>query len=210
MKKILLFILVVILLVAGTYYFYPDIFFRSGLFQQAYLTLDGAETATFYFKEDQTSRDTVYMRGDIYKGTLEDIQTLFIDYPNLTTLVMEDVPGSIDDEANLLASREIRKHKINTYVPMGGMIASGGTDMFLAGVKRGVHPTASLGVHSWWMGQKKAIEYPKDDEVHKIYLDYYKEMNIPEEFYWFTLEIAPADEMHWMTAEELIKYQVIN
>ena len=103
----------------------------------------------------------------------------------------------------------IRKRKINTYLPENGMVASGGTDMFLAGTKRGVHPTARLGVHSWSDGEKGGDQYPEDHPDHKKYLEYYKEMKIPTDFYWYTLKAAPAEGIHWMTPSEIEKYQII-
>ena len=33
-------------------------------------------------------------------------------------------------------------------------------------------------------------------------------MDIPEDFYWFTLEAAPAEGMHWMTEAEMARYRV--
>lgn len=210
MKKILLSFIGLIFFLIAVFLVFSDLYFDSTLGQRIYLWTDGADVASFSFKEGRVSDDTVFMEGDIYKGTLADMQELFIAHPEITTLVMSYVPGSIDDEANLLASREIRKNNINTYVPENGMIASGGADMFLAGVKRNVHETAQIGVHSWGGGDKKATEYPREDEAHEIYLDYYREMSIPLEFYWYTLEAATADSIHWMTLEEIEKYRVTN
>ena len=39
--------------------------------------------------------------------------------------------------------------------------------------------------------------------------DYYEEMGITENFYWFALEAASADDIHWMTQEELTTYGLI-
>ncbi|MEP1095780.1 MAG: hypothetical protein ABJG78_11765 [Cyclobacteriaceae bacterium] len=210
MKKILLRFTGLIVSLVALFLVFPELLFDSAWGQRFYLWTDGAQAANFSFKDGEVSGDTVFMNGDIYKGTLTDMEELLKAHPEITTLVMNYVPGSIDDEANLLASREIRKNKINTYVPEGGMIASGGTDMFLAGVKRNAHETAKIGVHSWGGGDKMATEYPREDEVHEIYLDYYEEMSIPLEFYWYTLEAASADSIHWMTVEEIKKYQVTN
>lgn len=33
-------------------------------------------------------------------------------------------------------------------------------------------------------------------------------MGIPSDFYWFTLEAAPAESIHWMTEEELFQYHI--
>ena len=213
MKKVIKSSLVGLLLIGilsiGVIYFFPDVLYSSAFGQRLLMKMEGDQVAEFYFKDSQKTKDTIYMKGVIYDNTLNDIKKILNNNPEITTLVMEDVPGSINDEINLLASREIRKRHINTYLPENGMVASGGTDMFLAGKKRQVHPTAKLGVHSWSGGDKAALDYPKDDDAHKPYLDYYKEMQIPVDFYWYTLEEAPANEMHWMTTKEIEHYQIV-
>lgn len=200
-------IITVLALVA--YFFLPAVIFGTAWGQKFILNIEGDEVAIFYFEENQTSRDTLFMQGVIYRNTLQDIRKAFDENPQVTTLVMVDVPGSFDDEINLLASREIRNRNINTYLPDSGMVASGGTDMFLAGKQRTVHETAMLGVHSWGGGDLAALDYPKDHEEHQKYLNYYVEMGIPTDFYWYTLEAAPADSIHWMTLSEITKFKVV-
>jgi len=166
--------------------------------------------AKFTFKNEDDSYDIVYMNGVIGSGTLAVMQTLFNNYPQIQTIVMQDVPGSMDDDTNLLASMEIRNRGINTHIPSDGMVASGGTDMFLAGVKRSIAPGAKIGVHSWDDGSgKAALDYPRDHQAHVSYLDYYNAIGITTDFYWYTLEAAPAEGNHWMTAEEMVKYKVL-
>ena len=42
--------------------------------------------------------------------------------------------------------------------------------------------------------------------MHQMYLGFYKQMGIPEDFYWFTLKAAGLDEIHWMTEDEINRY----
>jgi len=173
-------------------------------------TEEDFKAAYFTFKDNDDSSDTVYMSGVIGSDTLAVMQALFSTYPQINTLVMQNVPGSMDDEVNLLASMEIRNRSINTHIPADGMVASGGTDMFLAGVKRSIAPGAKIGVHSWDDGSgKAALDYPRDHQAHVSYLDYYKAIGITTDFYWYTLEAAPAEGNHWMTAEEMVLYGVL-
>ena len=168
------------------------------------------KTANFTFKNDDDSSDTVYMNGVIGSDTLAVMQALFSKYPQIKTIIMQNVPGSMDDDINLLASMEIRNRGINTHIPSDGMVASGGSDMFLAGVKRSLAPGAKIGVHSWSDGSgKAALDYPREHQAHVIYLDYYNAIGITTDFYWYTLEAAPADSIHWMTAEEIALYGVL-
>ena len=83
-----------------------------------------------------------------------------------------------------------------------GMVALGGTDFFLAGVKRTAEPGAMIGVHSWSGLIVEGAKVPKNDPEHQKYLLYYKAMGIPAEFYWYTLRAAPSGGMHWMSVEE--------
>ncbi len=167
------------------------------------------EPARFSFKDNNPDSSTVIMEGVINSNTLDDIKNLFDQNPQITTLIMQNVPGSSDDEINLLASREIRQRGIATHIPADGMVASGGTDMFLAGIKRTIDAGARLGVHSWSTGDQEATDFPRSDSVHSSYLNYYMEMGIDTEFYWYTLEAAPADDIHWMTDEEIERYGVL-
>ena len=168
------------------------------------------EAANFTFKDNDTSSTSVYMNGVIGSDTLAVMQTLFSKYPQIKTIVMQDVPGSMDDDTNLLASMEIRNRGIATHIPADGMVASGGTDMFLAGVKRTIEAGAKLGVHSWSDGSGKvALDYPREHQEHVKYLEYYKAIGIDADFYWYTLEAATADSIHWMTAQEITQYGVL-
>jgi pimeloyl-ACP methyl ester carboxylesterase len=167
-------------------------------------------SANFTFQDNDDSSDTTYMNGVIGSDTLDVMQEFLTKYPQIKTIVMQNVPGSMDDDVNLKASLEIRNRGIATHIPADGMVASGGTDMFLAGAKRTIDEGARLGVHSWSDNSGKvALDYPRDHEEHVKYLDYYDVMGIPADFYWYTLEAAPADSIHWMTAEEIAQYNIL-
>ena len=163
------------------------------------------DPAVFTVEEDRAM-----MEGVIDGTTPERVEQLIEDYPNVTTIVLQQVDGSADDEANLVASRIVRQHGFATHVPADGEIASGGVDFFLAGRTRTVEDGARLGVHSWAAGfGETGADLPKDDPQHQLYLDYYEEMGSPADFYWFTLEAAPAECIHWMTASEIAQYGMV-
>ncbi len=189
---------------------FPSLFYSFPLGQKIILRFEGDRAAHFFFNENGSSKDTLYMEGVIYSGTLEDFSEIIESHPEVKTLTMVEVPGSIDDEINVQVSRIIRTQGINTYIPENGWVASGGTDMFLAGKERYRHPNTKIGVHSWAGEKMKATKYPRDHEVHRKYLDYYNDITIDIDFYWFTLEVAPAEKMHWMTEQEIDKYRVIS
>ena len=130
--------------------------------------------------------------------------------PNAQVLVLQNIPGSVDDDANLEMARAIRISGLDTFVPRDGMVASGGTDLFLAGVKRTAEAGACFGVHSWSSGPDtpKATDLPSNHEEHQKYLSYYDTMGIPKTFYWYTLKAAPAEGIHWMSAQEINTYHM--
>ena len=149
-----------------------------------------------------------YMIGVIDSSTPDAVEDLLEDHPQATTIVLVNVPGSADDEANLEAARMVRAEGLATHVPADGEIASGGVDFFLAGQTRTYDDGARFGVHSWGTGDPgfNATDLDEDDPEHDRYLDYYDELGIDSEFYWFTIEAAPPEDIHWMTSAELAEY----
>lgn len=154
------------------------------------------------------------MYGVIDHTTPQRVHELVTDNPEVTTIMMMDVPGSADDPANLSASRMVREHGLRTVIPSNAVVASGGVDFFLAGEERWVETCAKLGVHSWDEDAEDGSlllgnEVPRDHPIHTMFLDYYAEMGIPADFYWFTLEAAPSERIHWMSDEEILRYEMV-
>lgn len=151
--------------------------------------------------------DSAVMTGVIGAGTPSQVLRLVFEHPAIRTIEMADVPGSMDDEANLRAARYVRKFGFTTRLRSNHQVASGGTDFFLAGKTRIIESGAKLGIHSWGGPGFEGKDIPKDDPQHQLYLEYYREMGTPAEFYWRTLEAAPASGIHWMTEEELTQFK---
>ena len=146
------------------------------------------------------------MQGVIGATTPSSVLELAFMNPEVRTIVLTNMPGSMDDVANVRAGRYIRQLGLDTHVPADSEVASGATDLFLAGKHRSAKPGARFGIHSWGGGPVVATDLPRDHEDHLLYLDYYEEMGIPGEFYWRTLSAAPAEGIHWMTEEELERF----
>ncbi|MEM7277481.1 MAG: alpha/beta hydrolase [Pseudomonadota bacterium] len=162
----------------------------------------------FETTEFQVQGEQLMMNGIINSKTPGQLAAILESNKSLQEIVLLDVPGSVDDEANLEAARMVRAAGLNTRLLSSSEIASGGTDFFLAGAERHIANGARLGVHSWADGAKEGKDFPRSDPSHQLYLDYYREMGIPSSFYWFTLESAPADDIHWMSASELAQYNM--
>lgn len=152
--------------------------------------------------------ERAYMIGEIGSSTPDEVEDLIEDYPEVTTIVLVEVPGSGDDAANLEAARMVREAGLATHVPADGEIASGGVDFFLAGETRSFDDGARFGVHSWGTGDPdfNAVDLDEDDPEHDTYLSYYEELGVDTEFYWFTIEAAPPLDIHWMTSAELTEF----
>ena len=150
--------------------------------------------------------DRIVASGTIDASALGDFRAVAERNPEIRTLLLRTIDGSVDDEANLVFSRAVRELGFDTVVPSDGMVASGGTDLFLAGNRRTLEPGACVGVHSWGDGGRPATELPRDHRIHAEYLDYYRDLGVDPDFYWFTLEAAPAEDMHWMTAGEADRF----
>ncbi|MEM7122492.1 MAG: alpha/beta hydrolase [Pseudomonadota bacterium] len=144
--------------------------------------------------------------GVIDESTPEIFRAITSQHPHIKTLVLQYVEGSVDDDANLEFSRDVRDLGFDTIVPSDGLIASGGTDLFLAGNRRTLESGACVGVHSWGGEGPPAAELPRDHHEHAKYLDYYRDLGVDLEFYWYTLAAAPAAEMHWMSADEADRF----
>lgn len=120
-----------------------------------------------------------------------------------------DIPGSLDQEATIDAARLIRRFGLNTHIVSTGYVLSGGVDLFLGGVKRTIGAGAGVGVHSW-----RDVEHASDsidlaDPVHASYVNFYLAMGVPERFYWFTLDAAPAERIYFLSPEEFYDYRLV-
>ena len=148
--------------------------------------------------------------GVIDGSTLDRFEEVSQENPEISVLVLQQVDGSADDVANLAFSKKVRAGGFTTIVPSDGLVASGGTDLFLAGSERILEDGACVGVHSWSGGDEEGSDLPRNHPEHAKYLDYYREMGIDPAFYWFTLKAAAAESMHWMSATEANTYDVAN
>lgn len=149
----------------------------------------------------------VEMNGEIGTNALSDFQDLLSDHPDVDLITIKECGGSTDDEYNLLLSKLVHDQGIDIHLASDGLIASGGVDFFVAGYKRTIGSNTMIGVHSWSDGKNEAVDFPKGHENHIPYINYYKSIGFSqseaEEFYYFTINAARANGMHYMTDEEI-------
>ncbi len=171
------------------------------------------EKATiFKVSEDQKS---IVLDGVINSSAYTAFKDLAEQHPQIKRLEIVNCEGSINDEVNLKLAKYVHKNGFNTHLNDNGLIASGGTDLFLSGKSRTKGANTRIGVHSWaGGGGEKATDFPKDHKYHKPYIEYYKSVGFSqteaEAFYFFTINAASPDDVHWMTDEEIITYKMIS
>ena len=157
---------------------------------------------------------TVRMAGDVTSATPRQFATMLTAFPGLKRLEMIDCPGSLDEEANLILARAIRRAGMETVVPAGGSIRSGAVELWLAGVTRRAAPDAEFGVHSWADEYgREANDYPANDPVHAEYLGYYREMGLNDAkaraFYALT-NSTPFDDVRYLTRDDMARFVTLN
>ncbi len=158
--------------------------------------------------------ETVIIEGLIDSDIPEYWDNYIANFPNTNRMIMKDCPGSTDDIANWEAARAIRNHGLATHLPSDAVIASGAVDLFLCGTSRTREAGSQIGVHAWANGNNdEATDFPVGDPEHQGAIDYYVDMGFTledaEAFYYFTINAASADDIHWMTDEEIDEYKLL-
>ena len=157
---------------------------------------------------------TIRMAGDVTSATPRQFAAMMAAYPHLKRLEMVDCPGSLDEEANLILARAIRRAGLETVVPSGGSVRSGAVELWLAGSTRRAAPDAEFGVHSWADDTgREANDYPANDPVHAEYLGYYREMGMDDAraraFYALT-NSTPFDDVRYLTRDDMARFVTLN
>lgn len=153
--------------------------------------------------------NTLYLSGVLTSQLPSQLKSVLTEHPNVTDVVLVDVPGSTDQLAVMEAARMLRYLEMKTHIAQTGYVLSGGVDLFLGGVERTIGAGAGVGVHSWRDTQDWGDEVNLNDPVHASYLNFYLEMGVPERFYWFTLDAAPAERVYFLSPEEIYDYQLV-
>ncbi len=157
--------------------------------------------------------DTVIaMNGTINGKTPSDFDKLVKAFPKAKKINMILCPGSEDDEANLLVSKKMHDQGFAFHLFSTSVVASGAVDMYVAGIKRTRELGSKIGVHAWGAGsgEPAATSYPRGHKEHLKYIDYYVSVGFTqkqaEDFYYFTINAASADDIHYMTEMEIETY----
>lgn len=200
-KKLGIAVLIMIMIIGAVFIFVP----------QARMIVESIYMNARVITEFTVDGEKLYMNGEINSKTPKQLKKIVEENPQVRTIVMLVVPGSCDDEANFPMAKWVREKGLNTYLTKDSIVASGGTDFFLAGNERTMEAGAKIGVHSWKdVGTgKEAKEIPKDSPEHEMNRKYIEDMLGKDDFYWYTIYAAPADDIYFMTDEEILKYGMV-
>jgi len=153
-----------------------------------------------------------YLSGDLGTVTYSQVKGLIENHPTVKTIVMTHISGSVNDAVNMHTGRLLRENGFTTKLLSDSDIASGGVDLFCAGKKRIVEKGAKIGVHSWCCtNDLTAIEIPKEHPAHQNQVEYFTMVLGSEKgpsFYFYTLQASPFDGIHYMTDEEIKKWNI--
>jgi len=149
--------------------------------------------------------------GTTGSNSLADLEAALAAHPQTEVVVLNRVEGSDDDAVNLLMARAIRGRNLDTHLNRDSVIESGGIELFIGGVSRTMDSGARIGVHSWFDEDEKyqGRDLPKDHPDHQPYLETYRALGIPEDFYWFILAAASSDEMYFMTEADIERIDIL-
>ena len=150
-----------------------------------------------------------YVNGVLGKKGHQNFLEMVKNHPNVQILVLQHVPGSLNDDWNVKTCLEVHKKGMHTELESNSIIESGGVDLFIAGIKRIGKTGAKIGVHSWRTLTKDGTEFPPDHQEHDVFYDYFKAINRDTSFYWFTLHAAPGNSIHYMTRAEIDQYNLV-
>tara|TARA_R110002074_G_scaffold8175_16_gene34220 strand:+ start:1728 stop:2300 length:573 start_codon:yes stop_codon:yes gene_type:complete len=153
--------------------------------------------------------DQLVLSGTITSRTPSNFARILTENPQIRTLVQTQVDGSIDGEATIAMGYRVRALGLGTHLRSDSIVDSGGVDLFLAGRQRTMARGANIGVHSWRNGYREGSSYPPNASEHDMTRRYIADMLGSDAFYWFTLQAAPSDGIHEMTAAEIAHFGLL-
>lgn len=150
----------------------------------------------------------------VVRGTTDSrshnlVKNLVREHPGVETLILQAMPGTQDMDTNRRVVMDIRAAGLATHVPANGRIASGAVDWFISGSPRTIDCGAMIGVHSWGTkagGRGDKTFYDSQLRTQRFFLE---KMDVDPDFYEFTRAAAGPDDIHWLSVEEMLRYELI-
>jgi hypothetical protein len=158
-----------------------------------------------------TNLCTFYVSGAITGQTVKEAKSFLDANKNKSLIVDLDSLGG-DVSAALELGRTIRKYGATTRL-MSGVCASACVMAFVGGVNRtALSVSPKFGIHTPYTTDTNSTTYENSDTrfktISRLVTQYLQDMNIPSGLYEEMLRY-PAESMHTMTREELLRYRVL-
>lgn len=154
--------------------------------------------------------DTVaYAFGGTDVNSFDDVRNQLDANPQVQTIVLRHVPGTTHLGENTRIARLIRARGIDTHLESSSFIASGGVDLFLAGVERTMECGARIGVHSW---QNENGDNPRSlgfDPIEDGMRAFHAEIDVDPDFYSFARDAAPHSSLYFLDRDDLERFDIL-
>lgn len=156
--------------------------------------------------------ERAYVYGTTDSASAGAVDALLQENPQIETLVLKYMPGTVDADQNLRLARSVRRHRLKTRLERDSRIASGAVDLFLAGTERSMACGAQIGVHSWSIVGLETYKPSEDfyDARQRRQEGFLRDMGIDPAFYLFTRDAASPQELHILTPEEINQYDLLS
>lgn len=156
--------------------------------------------------------ERAYVYGTTDSASAGAVDALIRENPQVETLVLKFMPGTVDADQNLRLARSVRQNRLKTHLERNSRIASGAVDLFLAGTERTMDCGARIGVHSWSIVGLESYEPRNDifDARQRRQENFLRDMGIDPEFYLFTREAASPQELHILSPEEINRFNLLS
>ncbi len=161
-----------------------------------------------------TAPDRAAMAGIVDTPTPRQFAAMIKAWPGIRTLDLIDLPGTYDSDANLALARMVRKAGIDTHVPAGGSVRSGGVELWLAGAHRSADEGAEFAVHSWEDEDgREATDFAADAPEHKPFLAFYRDVGMSSDeanrFYALTNSV-PFEQARYLGRSDMAALHLLN
>ncbi|TXC68358.1 alpha/beta hydrolase [Sphingorhabdus soli] len=161
-----------------------------------------------------TAPDRAAMAGIVDTPTPRQFAAMMKAYPGIHTLDLIDLPGTYDSDANLVLARMVRKAGIDTHVPAGGSVRSGGVELWLAGAHRSADEGSEFAVHSWEDETgREATDYAADAPEHQPFLAFYRDVGMSaleaKTFYAMTNSV-PFEQARYLGRADMAALHLLN
>lgn len=161
-----------------------------------------------FYLDVQDNVAFAYGRTDA--ASYNDILAQLEQNPQIDTIILRHVAGTYHLGVNNRIAQLIRSRGIKTRLEKRSFVASGGVDLFLAGVERTMECGARLAVHSW-RDERTGVtpDQLSSDPLERLMIDFHHSLGIGPDYYPFTRNAAPHDKLYYLSQDDVRRFGLI-